>query len=350
MSESCRPYSLEKLWRSLKQRRTRIDKTQEIIQEAQEQQEMHGRQKVQEEKMCDTSPPPPYTESSSDDGSKNPAPERKSTPYPLLTKYAFAVENSQSYCDGYFLLCLMEIMAVTFPTDFVRLKAILAESSSRWAASSHLQEPSSLFHIARRPIVAELTALVRNLEEALASNRWLFVDKKEKELVRIWVLLPVQARGINLDYVLEVLGRYECTESCGVEGYRIAKKTLVDYWMPLSPNDQPKDELIMLDLGDTLASHTLLLHSLRLGKKMDLVFEESINTFWKDKGLEGLQTSKKLQEESLSSGEKCCWWPLSDGYMNLAKVLRGLGPSSVMDDPFEPSRTRLREGRKVFRA
>lgn len=319
--------------------RTGINKAQEITPEAQRPQEVHG------EKMCDTSPPP-YTESPSNDGSKNPAPERNSTSYPLLTEYAFATKDSQWYCDSFFVCCLIEIMAVTFPTDFVRLKAIIAELNSRWAACSHLQEPGSLFNNATKPITLELTTLVRNLEDALAGNRWLFIHKKDKELVRKWVLLPVQAHGMNLDYVLEVLGRYECTEGSRVKGCYVAKKTLVDYWMPLSHRNQPKDEATMLDLGDTLASHTWLLHSLRLGKEMNLVFEESINTFWKDKGLEGLQTSKELQEESLFSGEKCCWWPLSDGYMNLAKVLRGLGPR---DDPFEPSRTRLIERRKLCR-
>ena len=336
------PNRLKRLWCSLKQTRTRINKAQEIIPEAQRQQE------VQEKKTGDTSPPP-YTESPSNDSSKNPAPERNSTSYPLLTKYAFGTKYSQFQCDSFFLYCLMEIMAVTFPTDFVRLKAILAEINPAWAVSSHLQEPSSLFHTATKPIITELTALVRNLEDALAGNRWLFIHEKDKELVRKLVLLPVQARGMNLDYVLEVLGRYECTEGYGVKGCRVAKKTLLDYWMPLYPRNQPKDEATMLDLGDTLASHTLLLHSLRLERKINLVFEESISTFWKEKGLEGLQTSKELQEESLSSEEKCCWWPLSEGYINLAKALRGLGPRSVMDDPFEPSRTRLRERRKLCR-
>jgi len=339
MFKSQKPSTLKKLWRKLKQTRIHIDNTQEITREAQEEQEAHGQQEVRGEKMCDTVPPP-YSGSPLNDGSKNSASERKSTSYPLLSKYAFAVEDSQFFCSSYFLWCLTEIMAVTFPTDFVRLKAIIAEINPRWAVASNLQEPGSLFHISTRPIVAELTALVRNLEESLAGNRWLFVHKKDKELVRRWVLLPVQALQMDLDYVLEVLGRYDC----------VAKKTLVNYWMPLSPSNQPRDELAMLDLGDTLASHTLLLYSLKLGKELDFLFEESINTFWKDKGLEGLRTSEELQEESLFSGEKCCCWPLNDRYMNLAKVLRELGPSSVMDDPFGPSRSRLRERRILCRA
>lgn len=178
----------------------------------------------------------------------------------------------------------------------------------RWAVSPHLQEPGSLFHISTRLIVAELTALVRNLEKSLAGNRWLFVHKKDKELLRRWVFLPARSLQLNIEFVLEMLGRFDC----------VAKTTLVDDWMPLFPQE----------LAYTLAGHARLLHRAGLGEKLESLFEESFNLFWKDKGLEGL-------------GGRCCCALLSDGYMNLGKMLREFGP-------FGGSRSRLRE-RQILR-
>jgi hypothetical protein len=102
----------------------------------------------------------------------------------------------------------------------------------------------------------------------------------------------------------------------------------------------------MLDLGDTIASHALLLHSLELKKDVALFLEDSIAEFQKSQGLVGLRTSEELQEESLTPGKTCCW-PLSDGYMDLARGVRELRTSAEEEyDAFESSRTRLREGRK----
>lgn len=175
----------------------------------------------------------------------------------------------------------------------------------------------------------------------MASNRWLLVDGKDKYLANKIILEPVEELRLDIDYVLQVLGRYG-----RVEGRGVPESTLVGYRMPSSPSTRPRCEPSMLDLGDTIASHALLMRSLSFREEVRLVLEDSLVTFQKSRGLEGLRTSDEIQEEALSSGKTCCW-TLSDGYMNLAKALRTSRVSGMIHDPFEPSRKILRQGRKL---
>jgi hypothetical protein len=57
---------------------------------------------------------------------------------------------------------------------------------------------------------------------------------RDIKIVQSMVVEPAQRFGTDLVFVLEILGRYEYTEH-GVEGKGVMKKTLADYWMPLSP-------------------------------------------------------------------------------------------------------------------
>ena len=109
----------------------------------------------------------------------------------------------------------------------------------------------------------------------------------------------------------------------------------MEYWIPYSTN-----------LADTIASHALLLDRLGLKEEISLVLEDSIATFQTNRGLEGLYNSNEPQKESLMSVRKTCCWPLSDGYMELARALRSCA-SEVMRDDFKKNRTRLREVRKL---
>lgn len=167
-------------------------------------------------------------------------------------------------------------------------------------------------------------------------GRWLLVRGRNKHLINKIVLEPVKALELNLDYVLEVLARYKRIEGC-----LRPESTLVSYRTSSSSSR---------DLGDTIASHALLLQSLRLPSELHLVLEDSIATYMKERGLEDLRTTKELHEESTLSLQETCCWPLSDVYMDLARGLRGLQPlepSGEMHDPFGPSRMRLRERRKL---
>jgi len=308
---------IKNAWKNPKQMGENVDVFEEAVQEDQRQE------------VCNTTPPP-YTELSSKDHSGGTLPNtlpNSSTSYLLLTEYAKMEKINRC---AQLQWSLMEIMAVTFSTDCQRLKAALIKMYPAWA-STHIEDPSSTTDKEGRALVAEMSTLVRNLEKEITRNRWLLVHKRDKDLAEKIVLEPVEDLGMNLDFVLEVLGRYE-----RVEGRRRPESTLVDYWM--SPPST--------DLGDAIASHALLLQSFVLGKEARFVLEDYIATFQREKGLEELCTSKELQEESLSL-EKACGWPLSDGYMDLARGLRGLKTSDVMHDLFEPSRTRLKEARKL---
>lgn len=182
-------------------------------------------------------------------------------------------------------------------------------------------------------MITELSALIQNLQKEMSHDRWLLVCGRDRDLIKKIVMEPVKDFDLNLDYILEILGRYK-----RVEGRRRPESTLVNYWM--SPSSGT-------DLGDTIASHALLVQSFGLETEMHLILDDSIATYQKGKGLEELRTSKELQEISVLSLAETCCWPLSDEYMDLAAGLRGLQSSSEKHDPFEPSRTRLREGRKL---
>ncbi|KAF2785538.1 hypothetical protein K505DRAFT_369087 [Melanomma pulvis-pyrius CBS 109.77] len=304
------------LWQDSKQARTNVDGSEKTVQED------------QGEEVPDT-PPPRYTEFPSKDDSRCSL-LNSNTPYPLLTKVS---QLSRYLRRGPLVWSLVEIIALTFSTDCQRLKAALVKADPTWAPTACIQDSSSIRNDQGRAIVTEFSALIQNLQKEMSHDRWLLVCGRDKNLMKKLVLEPVKDLDLNLDYALEVLGRYKRVEGC-----RRPESTLVDYWMLSSSST---------DLGDTIASHALLLQSFELETEVHLILEDSITTYQKEKGLEELRTSKEMQEESVLSLAKTCCWPLSDEYMDLARGLRGLQKSGEMHDPFEPSRTRLRESRKL---
>ena len=223
-------------------------------------------------------------------------------------------------------------MAATFSTDVWSLKTALVKVDPDWAPIM-AYDSGSIWKNKCKKLVAETCALIQNLEREMARSRWLLIHPRDKYLVERMVLDPVQEYHMNLDFVLEVLGRFERSQDCRRPG-----RTLLDHW---------KTSPYTTDLGDAIASHSFLLQSFALEDEVRLVLEDYVAAFQKREGLEELCTSKELQEEALVPGVTCCW-PLSDGYMNLARGLRALRTSGVIHDPYEPSRTRLRERRNIL--
>jgi hypothetical protein len=184
--------------------------------------------------------------------------------------------------------------------------------------------------------ISELSTLIQSLQIEMSRDRWLLVSGRDKNLIQKTVLEPVEQYNLNLDYVLEFVGRYKRVEGCGRP-----ESTLVDYRM---------SSAISTYLGDTIASHTLLLRSLELHHEVQDVLEQSITPYQEEKGLKHLRTSRELQEESTKSLAGTCCWPLSNEYMDLARGLRSWRMNGEMPDPFEPSQTRLRAARNLRRA
>jgi hypothetical protein len=305
---------LKQLWHGSKQTKRSSDISEESVQE-----------KIGE--TIPNTPPPLYTELSSQDRNEDPLSDRNN-PYPVLTHYA---KQTDVICAARIHWVLVDIVVATFSTDVWSLKTAMVKSDPDWAPIMAL-DSSSIADKKGRILAAELCALVQDLEREMACSRWLLVHPRDKYLVERMVLEPVQEIHLNLDFVLEVLGRFKR----GQDGGR-PESTLLDHWMT-SPHST--------DLGDTIASHSLFIQSLVLKEEVRVVLEEYVAAFQKRKGLEELCTSKELQEESLVSGVTCCW-PLSDGYMDLARGLRALKTSSVIHDPYGSSRTRLRERRNI---
>jgi hypothetical protein len=310
------PRIFKKIWRHSKQAETSVHRSEKIVQEGRE-------EKVPE------SIPPRYTEFPLEDYNQD-SPPNSNTTYPLLTKIA---QHSKQIQRDRLLWFLVEIIAVTFSTDCRRLKEVMLKTDPGWAVTVRIKDPSSITHAQGRAWIAELSNLIRNLQKEMSYGRWLLVRGRDKDLVQKIVLEPVKDLGLNLEYVLEGVGRYKRAESS-----RRPESTLVDYCMPSSSST---------DLGDTIASHALLLQSLKLEAELYSILEDSIVTYQKENGLERLRTSKELQEESKLSLAKTCCWPLSDVYMDLARGLRGLQTCGEMHDPFGPSRTRLRESQTL---
>ncbi|KAJ4303125.1 hypothetical protein N0V90_002017 [Kalmusia sp. IMI 367209] len=189
-----------------------IDKFEETVQE-------HRGEKVS------NAPPPPYTESPPK-GRRGGPRHNSDTSYPLSIEYAKRERNVRRASLHWFLV---EIIAVTFSTDCRRLKATLLKTDPRWAPLALIEDSSSIIDRKRRELLTELSALVQNLEEKITGNRWLLVHKQDKDLIEKLILEPVDDLDLNLDYVLEVFGRYKRVEGC-----RRPESTLVDYWMSSS--------------------------------------------------------------------------------------------------------------------
>jgi hypothetical protein len=222
---------------------------------------------------------------------------------------------------------LAEIIAATFSADCRKMKEIEGIHKSGTINKGSENDRFSIVGKALRVAITELSALIRYLEGEIKHGRWLFVTREHRNLMLKWVVEPVQKGGLDLDYVLEVIGRYRRVEGC-----RRPESTLVDYWM-LSPSGR--------DLIDTIASHALLVQSLKLRPESHGVLEDAITMYRKQRGLEELCPSQELQAESMLCLKETCAWPLSNGYMDLARALRGLYANSQIRDPFGPSRTRL---------
>ncbi|KAF2014402.1 hypothetical protein BU24DRAFT_423358 [Aaosphaeria arxii CBS 175.79] len=270
-------------------------------------------------------PPPEYTDLPVQDNKRDATPKRE-TLYPIMTRFA---KESREIRDGQLIWSLVEIIAVTFSTDCRRLTAALEKNDPSWASIAGMEDSPSMTNETGRILLKEISALVRSFQKEMSRNRWLLIPKREKDLIEKIVLEPVIDFNLNLDYVLELLGRYDRVEGCPRP-----ESTLVDCWLSRSPK-----------LGDTIASHALIIRNVPLGENVHHVLEDSIIRFQKENGLEGLCTSTELQKESMLSVATMCCWPLSDEYMDLAQGLRVMERDGVMNDPFELSRARLREAR-----
>ena len=297
-----------------------------------------------------STPPPPYTERSSDKDTDDDASNRN-TPYPVLTRLA---EETHLLRRSHFHWVLVDIMAVTFSTDCGRLKKALVKTDPSWGPSLAIEDSSSMLDKKGKSIAVEMCALVRALQRyalairhflykppllyvfltdlvrEMARGRWLLVDPRDKYLVRKMVLEPIQYFEMDLNFALELIGRFERGDGCSRP-----ESTLLGYWMTWP---------YTTDLGDIIASHGFLLQKFDLEIEVRLVLEDYFVTFQKEKALEELCTSKELQEESLLPGPTSCW-PLSDEYIDLARGLRAFEGNGTISDPYESSRTRLKERR-----
>jgi hypothetical protein len=164
--------------------------------------------------------PPRYTELPLKDDSRDAVPKRNN-PYPNLTRVERTNELKRHRS---FTLCLLEILAVTFSTDCQRIKAALVKLKSLSFLRAVTKDPYSILNKKDRAFVTEFCILTRTLQEAMSQNRWLLVCGRDKDLINKMVLEPVRVYQLNLDYVLEVFGRYKRVEGC-----QRPESTLVDY-------------------------------------------------------------------------------------------------------------------------
>ncbi|KAH7130809.1 hypothetical protein B0J11DRAFT_262037 [Dendryphion nanum] len=267
--------------------------------------------------------PPPYSEISPQGCNGDALPSFSPRPtvqsythavrYPLLTDLAKEKKHERRFLYW----SLVEIMAVTFSVDPKALLEAMKQSYPAWECGS-IEAPSSTLTDDDQARLEELCNLVRNVAGEVKRHQWRAVHKHDKRLLVKLVVEPANELRIDVGYALEVIGRcgYRCVEVRGSKKI----KTMFDFWTPLFSAFQPRFTTSMLDLGDTLVSHILFISSLRLGKQESLVFDNSIVTFRKTKGLEALRGTKQLQKHTITFG--VTYWPLSDGYSNLATALK----------------------------
>jgi hypothetical protein len=342
--------SVRDRWRVVGQKtRTRANRAKEAI---------RGAQAVS---VPDT-PSPEYAEPYLQGCSRNTLPKSTSyhtmpthisaDPYPILTTLVERQgEEEKGSCNSLFYWGMVQIMAVTFSANFQRLQAAIENDETKKSMCPRTFAPyGDLFSILTEHGQAgleQLCTLVRSHAKNLRRNRWPSVCKWDKVLLIRLVLKPAQRLHIPADYALEVLGRYKPVEAGG------KAETMIDYWIPSYHRIRPNCTSPMLDLGDTLASHASLIEFLNLKEEKAIVLEDAFVTFQKERGMDKLQNSKELQEETTSWTTMCiegftsteaCFWPVSNRYFNLAEVLRTSG--NMPDLPGKIQRSRLRKERK----
>jgi hypothetical protein len=129
----------------------------------------------------------------------------RNNPYPALARCA---SKKRSLRCATFHWLLVDVVAATFSTDIWSLKTALANVDPVWAPNLAI-DSASIWEKRGKMLVAETGALVRNLEREMARGRWLLIHPRDKYLVKRMVLDPVRKYHMNLDFVLEVLGRFE---------------------------------------------------------------------------------------------------------------------------------------------
>lgn len=285
-------------------------------------------QEQQTDDVLDKSPPP-YSEPLQQDGqhetsSEQPAlpqpdahspatvPLPTNTPYPQLTYLSETSFQPDFYA---FHRILVEIIAATFFTDRHLLNSAIAKHWLVWQTGMLIP-------------VAELCALVHHLQSEVAVGRWLLVSEHEKKLLKLFVVKPVLCNSLDLVFVLEMLGRYECSDgSSGPES------TLVKYY---AGSDT--------DLADAILSHGRVLDRVVKWKDVRRVLDDAIANFHKNLGRDGLRNSRAVIQEAEKKSKRMCCWPVSDEYIQLGEVARKL--SFWSSDEFEASRRRVIEAQR----
>lgn len=267
--------------------------------------------------------PPPYSECSSQGRKQDTSPGR-TTLYPLLTKLA---TESALRRYTYLVWSLVEVIAVTFSTDVRNLRRTINRYPNL-VQPFEVDLPFTIMNIPQRALLAEMCALVQMFEREMADDRWLLVHPMDKQIAVKTVLEPIQALSVDLEFALQLLGRFSRSQNC-----RRPDSTLLDHWMK-SPKPTHR--------GDIMASHALFAGKLPLQEEVRMVLMDYIAVFQEKEELQNLRTSKYLQELSSKPGLKYCW-PITHEYANLAKELRRLQPNGPVTDLHEWAQTRLKD-------
>lgn len=162
-------------------------------------------------------------------------------------------------------------------------------------------------------ITNDLSVLVRHLHKSLNDGRWFLVRRDHKELLRRLVLQPAMEMGMQAGYILEILGFFRQEP----QGEMICFHTLLDYRNPFLEGIQPSLSTlgILMEFGDTVASHVLVINSLQLQEGQQSKLEDAVVEYLKEEKMEKLRTSNAPRSNTDMNEIRCS--PNEDGYPEL---------------------------------
>jgi hypothetical protein len=139
---------------------------------------------------------------------------------------------------------LMEIMAVTFSADVDRIKKSIRMYHHDSDALSKRGDTGLLTPYGRNQLV-ELCNLVRIYNEALQADGSLKrFGEQHKDILVLYIWEPCKRYGLNVSYVLEILGRYK---GSGIDdGSNLKANTLVEYRVPPSCAKVPQPRMLAI--------------------------------------------------------------------------------------------------------
>lgn len=211
--------------------------------------------------------------------------------YPMLSYLA----EKKDISSAVFHWSLMYLVMNTIAGDDVKARNAVYDDKQRIQLRM-LEESVKMIPVFKAELVQELCSLVQNLAGNLERGSWWAVRQAEMQLFKRFVLEPSQRVGLDLEFVLEVLGQCRSFKRCSITG-----KLIFDHQTPVASKRRtrapPATDLEMVLAANIWGNRRLPLRLCEpYGQPRALA--QAMDAFMRRDGIRGHPCAKVLQKGS----------------------------------------------------